>query len=83
MISLVMSQSRLFEQDVFLVDYLENEARQPQRSLSCVCLLRPTSKNFEAVAAEVAEPRYAQYHLCKDVFAWRLLLLLSSLYQCR
>lgn len=63
-ISLVMSQSRLFELDVFLVDYLDNEHRQKQKNLVCVCLLRPTSENFEVLAAELSDPKYGSYHLC-------------------
>ena len=62
-----MSQSRLFEHDVFLVDYLDNEERQPQKNLTCVCLLRPTSRNIELIADEVTNPKYLSYSLSKEV----------------
>lgn len=58
-----MPQSRLFEHDVFLVDYLDNEERQPQKNLTCVCLLRPTSRNAELIASEISNPKYMSYHL--------------------
>ena len=60
-----MSQSRLFEHDVFLVDYLDNENRQEQKNLNCVCLLRPTSKNADFIAEEISSPKYQSYHLSK------------------
>lgn len=62
-----MSQSRLFEHDVFLVDYLDNEDRQEQKNLNCVCLLRPTSKNADLIAEEISNPKYQSYHLGKEV----------------
>lgn len=58
-----MSQSKLFEHDVFLVDYLDNKARQEQKNLNCVCLLRPTSRNADLLAEEVSAPKYQFYHL--------------------
>lgn len=69
MISLVMSQSKLFEHDVFLVDYLDNKERQPQKNLTCVCLVRPTSKNIDLLADEIrSNPNYLKYHLCTNIF---------------
>lgn len=58
-----MSQSRLFEHDVFLVDYLENKERQEQKNLNCVCLLRPTSRNVDLLAEEIVIPKYQSYRL--------------------
>ncbi len=58
-----MSQSRLFEHDVFLVDYLENKERQEQNNLNCVCLMRPTSRNVDLLAEEIAIPKYQSYRL--------------------
>ncbi len=65
-LSLVMSQSKLFEFDVFLVDYLGGSARERQKNLNCVCLLRPNSKNIEALAEELNDPKYNSYHLCNQ-----------------
>ena len=62
-----MSQSRLFEHEVFLVDYLDNEERQAQKNLNCVCLLRPTSRNAELIAQEISNPKYQSYHLSKNI----------------
>lgn len=64
-----MSQSRLFEHDVFLVDYLDNEDRQEQMNLNCVCLLRPTSRNIELMAEEIHKSKYQSYHLSTNFFA--------------
>lgn len=69
-----MSQSRLFEHDVFLVDYLDNENRQEQKNLNCVCLLRPTSKNADLIAEEISSPKYQSYHLSK-MKALKILLI--------
>lgn len=62
-ISLVMSQSRLFEHDVFLVDYLDNKDRQNQNNMNCICLIRPTSRNIDALSEEISVPKYQSYHL--------------------
>lgn len=79
-----MSQSRLFEHDVFLVDYLDNESRQVQKSLNCVCLLRPTSKNADLIASEIIQPKYQSYHLSKrkTFFKKSRVKLVFSIYKC-
>ena len=67
-ISLVMSQSKLFEYDVFLVDYLSSDSgqqREKQKNLNCLVLVRPTVGNIEAIADELKDPKYSSYHLCK------------------
>ena len=73
-ISLVMSQSKLFEFDVFLVDYLSTATgnedaneREKQKNLNCLVLVRPTAQNIEAIADELKDPKYASYHLCKPL----------------
>lgn len=77
-----MSQSRLFEHDVFLVDYLDNESRQEQKNLNCVCLLRPTSRNAELIAEEISNPKYQSYHLGALGFDSRLVYnIIFSIYK--
>lgn len=35
--------------------------------MKCVCFLQPSESSFEAVCAELREPKYGEYYLCQCV----------------
>ena len=35
--------------------------------MKCVCFLQPSEESFEAVEAELKEPKYGEYYLCQWV----------------
>lgn len=65
-VSAVYSQTEILNQQVYLVTALDKHQNQYDTSnshLKAVCFLRPTPANVDAVCVELAQPRYAEYHL--------------------
>lgn len=62
-VSLVFGQSEIMQHEVFLVDVLSNEDRDTLMDMSCIVFVRPTRGNVELIKAELARPRYREYHL--------------------
>ena len=62
-ISMIYTQSQILEHEVFLVERIESEQKEKMRHLNCVCLLRPTDKNFMLLSKELKDPKYNQYHV--------------------
>ena len=62
MISMVYSQSKILDKEVYLVERLDAK-HEPMMHLRAVCLLRPTPDNLENLKRELSEPKYAEYHL--------------------
>ena len=70
-VSMVLSQSQILEQEVFLVEIVDKtltenaalESGKAMRHLKAVALLRPSSANFISLAKELKTPRFSEYHL--------------------
>ena len=69
-VSMVLSQSQILEQEVFLVEILDKflntespDQAQNMKHLKAVALLRPTGANFLALTKELKAPRYSEYNL--------------------
>jgi len=63
LISMVLSQSEILQQEVFLVQRIDAEHTQKMQHLNAVCFLRPTNQNFLHLSRELKQPRYNEYHL--------------------
>lgn len=63
-VSLVVNQSTALQKEVYLFERIDNTKREPLLHLRCVAFLRPTHENFRLLAAELADPKYREYHLC-------------------
>ena len=75
-VSLVVNQSTALQKEVYLFERIDNPKRESLLHLRCVAFLRPTHENFRLLAAELADPKYREYHLCL------LRLLFSFLFSC-
>jgi vacuolar protein sorting-associated protein 45 len=71
MVSMVLSQSQILEQEVFLVEVVDKVAgNEPtdggnsMKHLKAVALLRPNTSNFLALTKELKKPRFSEYHIC-------------------
>jgi hypothetical protein len=64
MLSSVVSQSYLLENEVYLTDFLANANREEIGGLKCLVFVRPTAINVDLVIRELYEPRYPEYHIC-------------------
>ncbi|KAF9919279.1 vacuolar protein sorting-associated protein 45 [Lobosporangium transversale] len=62
-ISMVATQSRLLQKETYLVDRIENNARDKMRHLKCICFLRPTADSIEKLIKELRDPCYGDYYL--------------------
>ena len=62
-ISMCATQSDLLKHEIYLVDTVENSARDVMRHLKCLVYVRPSDATVDALAAELANPRYGEYHI--------------------
>jgi vacuolar protein sorting-associated protein 45 len=74
-VSMVLSQSQILENEVFLVELIDKahqqEAGQPantMKHLKAVAILRPTAANFISLTRELKSPRFSEYNLCMSLF---------------
>jgi vacuolar protein sorting-associated protein 45 len=70
-ISMVLSQSQILEQEVFLVEVIDKlpggenpDQGHNMKHLKSVAILRPSAANFIALSKELKSPRFSEYHLC-------------------
>ena len=70
-VSMVLSQSQILEQEVFLVEVIDKAgSNEPtdqganMKHLKAVALLRPSTANFLSLTKELKAPRFSEYHLC-------------------
>ena len=64
-VSLSATQSTLLSHQVYLTDKIDNKKRDRMAHMKCVCFLQPSEESFEALAAELREPKYGVYYLCQ------------------
>ena len=62
-VSTAISQSTLLNHEVYLIDRLDNTAREKMRHLRCLCLIRPSSETIQLLIDELRDPKYGEYHL--------------------
>ncbi|GAB5036017.1 vacuolar protein sorting-associated protein 45, partial [Nannochloropsis oceanica] len=63
-VSTVYSQTTILEREVYLVERLNPDVpHEPMMHLRAVCFLRPTEENAALLARELAQPKYAEYHI--------------------
>ncbi|GBG30531.1 Vacuolar protein sorting-associated protein 45 [Hondaea fermentalgiana] len=61
-LSMVMSQTKVLEREVFLATNL-TESREAMMHLKAVVYCRPTRSNVQALRQELREPKYGEYHI--------------------
>ncbi|KAI0357469.1 Sec1-domain-containing protein [Trametes cingulata] len=62
-VSLSATQSTLLSHQVYLTDKIDNRKRERMAHMKCICFLQPSEESFEALAAELREPKYGEYYL--------------------
>jgi len=61
---MVYSQTQILEKEVYLVERLEKASTHEVMShLKAAAFLRPTRQNLELLRAELAQPKYQEYHI--------------------
>ncbi|KAJ6441689.1 killer toxin, Kp4/SMK-like, core [Purpureocillium lavendulum] len=62
-VSTAVTQSALLNHEVYLIDRLDNTAREKMRHLRCLCLVRPSPETIQLLVDELREPKYGEYHV--------------------
>ncbi|XHF96885.1 hypothetical protein AWENTII_000498 [Aspergillus wentii] len=62
-VSTAITQSALLNHEVYLIDRLDNAAREKMRHLRCLCFVRPSPGSIQFLIDELREPKYGDYHI--------------------
>lgn len=62
-VSTSITQSALLDYEIYLIDRLDNAAREKMRHLRCICLVRPSSETIQLLIDELRDPKYGEYYL--------------------
>lgn len=62
-VSTAVSQTTLLNHEIYLIDRLDNSAREKMRHLRCICLVRPSPETIQLLVDELREPKYGEYCL--------------------
>lgn len=62
-VSTAITQSSLLNHEVYLIDRLDNAAREKMRHLRCLCLVRPSPETIQLLIDELRDPKYGEYQL--------------------
>lgn len=65
-VSMVYAQSEILQKEVYLFEQIENNNREAMKHMTCICFIRPTQKNIEALCNELRKPNYGSYYICKN-----------------
>ena len=61
-VAMVYSQSQILEKEVYLVEKMDAD-HEPMQHLKAVYFIRPTKENIHKLSAEIARPRFSEYHV--------------------
>ncbi|KAJ5180312.1 hypothetical protein N7492_003522 [Penicillium capsulatum] len=62
-VSTAITQSALLNHEVYLIDRLDNSAREKMRHLRCLCFVRPSPSSIQLLIDELREPKYGEYYI--------------------
>ncbi|CEL01613.1 Putative Vacuolar sorting protein [Aspergillus calidoustus] len=62
-VSTAITQSALLNHEVYLIDRLDNAARERMRHLRCLCFVRPSPTSIQLLIDELREPKYGEYYI--------------------
>ncbi len=63
MISLVLSQSEILNEEVYLFEKITQTKRETMSHLQAICFFRPTQKTLNALISELRNPKYGAYFI--------------------
>ncbi|OJI79985.1 hypothetical protein ASPTUDRAFT_131585 [Aspergillus tubingensis CBS 134.48] len=62
-VSTAITQSALLNHEVYLIDRLDNAARERMQHLRCLCFVRPSPTSIQFLIDELREPKYGEYYI--------------------
>jgi vacuolar protein sorting-associated protein 45 len=63
MVSLVLSQSEILNEEVYLFEKITQPKREAMTHLQAICFFRPTKKTLESLKLELRNPKYGAYYI--------------------
>ncbi|CAF9931938.1 MAG: hypothetical protein GOMPHAMPRED_006455 [Gomphillus americanus] len=60
-VSSAITQSALLNHEVYLIDRIDNPARERMRHLRCLCFVRPSPDTIQLLIDEIRDPKYGEY----------------------
>ncbi|CDR45345.1 CYFA0S17e02124g1_1 [Cyberlindnera fabianii] len=62
-VSLNATQSELLQHDIYLINRIDNTARDKMRHLKCICYLKPCEETLNYLLDELRNPKYSGYEI--------------------
>jgi len=62
-VSLVYAQSEILQKEVYLLERINNTAREVMTHLKAIVFVRPTKSSIDALVAELKRPKYGSYDI--------------------
>lgn len=62
-ISMISTQSELLRHEIYLIDRVDNQAREKMKHLSCICFVKPDDETVNHLINELKAPKYKSYEL--------------------
>jgi len=62
-VSLVYAQSEILQKEVYLLERVNNTAREVMTHLKAIVFVRPTQESLDALVAELKRPKYGSYDI--------------------
>lgn len=62
-VSTAVTQSSLLNHEIYLIDRIDNAAREKMRHLRCLCMVRPSPESIQLLVDELRDPRYGEYYV--------------------
>ncbi|KAJ5701524.1 hypothetical protein N7493_007187 [Penicillium malachiteum] len=62
-VSTAITQSALLNHEVYLIDRLDNAAREKMRHLRCLVFVRPSPNSIQLLVDELRDPKYGEYYI--------------------
>jgi len=62
-VSMVYAQSEILQKEVYLLERIEQPAREVMTHLKAIVFVRPTAESIDAVVKELKRPKYGQYDI--------------------
>ena len=72
--SIAYSKTQILQKEVFYIETIDKIQPEKLTHLKAIFCLRATDENVAKICAELEDPKFSHYHLCKAFLPVRLFL---------
>lgn len=65
---MICSQSQILKKDVYLIEMIHKQSKEPLLHLKAIYFVRPTQENLKAIKENIKNPRFSEFYLCNYLF---------------